>query len=428
MLRNSPTLLLLLLGGLLLPAVAFADGGHGTAPAIWLVLAAVLLFAKLGDELAVRMRQPPVLGELVAGILLGNLDLFGVTAFEAVSASPVFAFLAELGVVLLLFEVGLESTMAEMRAVAGASGLVALVGVVLPMALGYGVSSLLLPEAPAILHLFVAATLCATSIGISARVFADLRALQRPEAQIVLGAAVLDDVLGLLVLAVASAVAVQGGAPEAAGIAKIIGVAGGFLAGAWLIGRFVMPGVFRTAARLQTEGVLAALAIGFALLLAGASAAAGLAAIVGAFAAGVLLDRVHVAPFGMDAKHDLTGLVRPVVAVLSPVFFVRTGMTVDLGGASASVLWLAVALFVVAVIGKVAAGYAARGKGLDRLLIGIGMVPRGEVGLIFADTGARIVIAGQPLLGPDVYMALVLMVLATTVVTPPWLSARLRRG
>jgi Kef-type K+ transport system membrane component KefB len=414
------------LGIVLWPGVAFAADGHDSGHGLWLLLGVVLVAAKLGGELAARFKQPPVLGELLAGIVLGNLDLLGVTAFTGAPTSAPFAFLAELGVVLLLFEVGLDATVGEMAAVAPASGLVAGIGVVLPLLFGAATSWWLVPNAPPALHLFIGATLSATSVGITARVLRDLGALDRAEARIILGAAVLDDVLGLILLTVASAIAASGHLPGLWELSRILGLALGFFVGAFAVARWLLPSVFRTGARLKTEGVLGALAIGSCLLLAGASAAAGLAPIVGAFAAGLVLDRVHIEPFGSTSKHDIGDLVRPVVAVLAPVFFVRTGMAVDLRGISWEPLVLALGLTVAAIVGKLGAGLGVRGRGLDRTLVGIGMIPRGEVGLIFADVGARTLVAGRPLVTPPIYVALVLMVLVSTVVAPPWLAARLR--
>lgn len=410
-----------------IPATALASGsGHGLSYDVWLILAGMLLAAKLGGEIAVRLNQPPVLGELCAGIILGNLYVIGIPTFEGAAQLVPVEFLAELGVVLLLFEVGLESTLTEMRAVAPTSGLVAIIGVVAPMLLGYGTSLWLLPDAPFSLHLFIGATLCATSVGITARVLKDLGAMARPETRVILGAAVIDDVLGLIVLAVVASIAEFGAVPGPIDLALIIGLAGGFLVGALLLGAYVMPGVFRLASKLRTPDVLAAVAIGLCLLLAGVSGAAGLAPIVGAFAAGLILDEVHVRPFGRKSAHDLTEIIGPIVAVMAPIFFVRTGMMVQLGGVGTEPLILALVLSVVAVGGKLVSGLGVRGGSVDRLTVGIGMIPRGEVGLIFANVGAGIQFEGEPLIEAGVYAAIVLMVMATTIVTPPWLAQRIR--
>jgi Kef-type K+ transport system membrane component KefB len=411
-----------------IPATALASGdAHGLSYEVWLILAGMLLAAKMGGEIAVRLNQPSVLGELCAGIVLGNLYVVGIPTFEGAAQLVPVEFLAELGVVLLLFEVGLESTLTEMKAVAPTSGLVAIIGVVVPMLLGYGASLWLLPDAPFSLHLFIGATLCATSVGITARVLKDLNAMGRPETRVILGAAVIDDVLGLIVLAVVASIAEFGAVPGPMDLAVIIGLAGGFLLGALLLGAYVMPGVFRLASKLRTPDVLAAVAIGLCLLLAGISGAAGLAPIVGAFAAGLILDEVHVRPFGHKSAHDLSEIIGPIVAIMAPIFFVRTGMMVGLGGIGTGPLLLALALTVVAIVGKLVSGLGVRGNTIDKLTVGIGMVPRGEVGLIFANVGAGIQFEGEPLIEAGVYAAIVLMVMATTVVTPPWLAHRIRQ-
>ena len=410
------------------PATAFASGdGHGLDATIWLILAGMILAAKIGGEVAVRLNQPSVLGELCVGIVLGNLGMIGVHAFDGAAELVPIEFLAEFGVVLLLFEVGLESTLTEMRAVAPTSGLVAIIGVIAPMLLGYGVSLWLLPDAPFSLHLFIGATLAATSVGITARVLKDLDAMAQPETRIILGAAVIDDVLGLIVLAVVASIAEFGSMPGPLDFTRIIGLAVGFLVGALVLGAYVMPGVFRAASKLRTQDVLAAVAIGLCLLLAGISGEAGLAPIVGAFAAGLILDEVHVRPFGKTSARDLTEIIGPIVAVVAPIFFVRTGMMVQLSGIGTEPLLLALALTVVAIIGKLVAGLGVRGKTADRLAVGIGMVPRGEVGLIFANVGAGIRSEGKPLIAAGVYAAIVLMVMASTMITPPWLAQRLRK-
>jgi Kef-type K+ transport system membrane component KefB len=411
-----------------IPATSWASSdGHGLGYDVWLIIASMILAAKIGGEIAVRLNQPAVLGELCIGIVLGNLYLVGIHTFDGAATLGPIEFLAEFGVVLLLFEVGLESTLTEMKEVAPTSGMVAIIGVVAPMLMGYGAGVWLLPEKPMSLHLFIGATLCATSVGITARVLKDLDAMTRPETRVILGAAVIDDVLGLIVLAVVASIAEFGDVPGVRDLSIIIGLAAGFLIGALLLGAYVMPGVFRVASKLRTKDVLAAVAIGLCLLLAGISGAAGLAPIVGAFAAGLILDEVHVRPFGRTSAHDLNEIIGPIVAVMAPIFFVRTGMMVELGGIGAEPLILAAVLTVIAVIGKLVSGFGVRGNTADKLTVGIGMVPRGEVGLIFANVGAGIKYDGKPLIQAGVYAAIVLMVMASTVVTPPWLAQRIRK-
>lgn len=409
---------------------ALAGDGHLTGATTWLALATLLAAAKIGGEVATRVGQPAVLGELSAGILLGNLDAVGVRFFAPIAHSPEVHFAAELGVILLLFQVGLESSLAEMRRVVGTAGLVAMVGVFLPMALGVGASRLFLPAEAWSVHLFVGATLAATSVGITARVLKDLGAEKRSEARIILGAAVLDDVLGLVVLAVVAAIGVRGQMPPVGEVASIFGLASAFLVGAIAVGYFAVRGIYRSTAKFRTAGVLS---VALALLFSGVAAAAGLAPIVGAFAAGLLLDEVSIRSHGSDGLQRLEAYVSPLVGLLAPIFFVRTGMSVHVAGISGRGLLLAVVLFAVAVAGKIAAGFVVGRRPSpdaeappDRLLIGLGMVPRGEVGLIFASTGAAIVTPKGPLLADDLTIALVLAVMATTVVVPPLLAARLR--
>lgn len=401
---------------------------HGVTAQTWLALAAIILAAKLGGEAALRLRQPSVLGELAMGVLLGNVPFLGLA--EA-ARGPEIGFAAELGVMLLLFQVGLESSVREMAKVAPRAGAVAVLGVLFPSVLGVGASMLLLPAASTPVHLFIGATMCATSVGITASVLKDVGALGTEEAKIILGAAVIDDVLGLIVLAVVSAVAMTGGGmPELGTLARIAGTAVGFVIGAIALGMWTFRRVYRVAAVLRAPHVLGALSVAACLFLAGTSAASGLAAIVGAYAAGLLLDDVSVKPFTDEhatGVHKVEDFVAPIVAVFAPVFFVRTGMNVKLGGLDASAILLALVLVVTAVVGKVAAGLGVRAKGADRLTIGLGMMPRGEVGLIFADAGARIAPGGTALFSPGIYAALVAAVFATTLVAPPALAARIRR-
>ena len=404
---------------------------HGVSALTWAALAAMIVAAKLGGEVAIRLRQPVVLGELLAGVVLGNL--WGGAISEAAHSS-VITFAAELGVLLLLFQVGLESSVREMVKVAPRAGVVAVLGVIFPSVLGIGASVLLLPAASMPVHLFIGATMCATSVGITASVLKDAGALGTAEAKIILGAAVIDDVLGLIVLAIVSAIAVAaGGTLETSALVRIAVTAIAFVVGALALGQYAFRGVYRVAAVLRAPHVLGALSVAACLALAGASAAAGLAAIVGAYAAGLLLDDVSVRRFTDDAGSGVQKVetfVSPIVAVFAPVFFVRTGMNVKLGGLDGASLLLAGALVVTGFAGKIAAGLGVRrGKtkdAPDRLVIGLGMTPRGEVGLIFADAGARLAPGGTPLFSPGIYAALVAAVFVTTLVAPPALAARLR--
>jgi Kef-type K+ transport system membrane component KefB len=413
------------------PVIAVVAGGDPAAR-VALALALVLLAAKVGADLAVRLRQPAVLGELCAGLLLGNAGLLGVGGLGWIAADPGVDLLARLGVVLLLFRVGLESTVRQMLAVGGSALLVAALGVVVPTALGFLVGAWLLPGQGWIAHLFLGATLSATSVGITARVLSDLGAGGSAEARIVLGAAVADDVLGLLLLSVVSgmaAAAAAGTGLDAGGVARSAGVALAFLAGALLAGVALAPRLLRAAARLRGDGVLLAAGLALCLLMAWAADAAGLAPIVGAFAAGLVLEELHERPFVERGERGLDALVEPIAGFLGPVFFVLMGMRTDLSAfADPSTLGLAAALTAAAVAGKQVCGLGVLGGGADRIAVGLGMIPRGEVGLIFASIGRQLEVAGAPIVGRGAFAALVATVMATTLATPPLLAWRLRRA
>lgn len=384
---------------------------------VLLALAAVLCAAKIGGHLASRTGNPAVLGELVAGVVLAVL---GGERVQALLSLPTVDVLARLGVVVLLFEVGLESTVRDMLKVGVSSFLVALLGVVGPFALGWAVSAWLVPAGP-IVHAFLGATLTATSVGITARVLRDLGRAQDPEARVILGAAVIDDVLGLVMLSVVSGAAVAG-VVDVAGAGWIVTKALTCLAGALVVGGWITPPLFKLAARLDGGGVLLALSLSFACLLAWATAQVGLSPIVGAYAAGLLLERAHFADFAAREEHQLEELVKPLSATLAPVFFVSMGAHVEIAQlAKGEVLLLAFALTAVALLGKLLCALAVP-SGMDRLLVGIGMMPRGEVGLIFAAVGRDL-----KLVDAATYSAIVVMAILTTLVTPPALAWRLRR-
>lgn len=374
-----------------------------------LLLAVILVAAKLLGELAEWIGQPAVVGELIAGVILGP-SLIGFVD----PSLPSLHLIAEIGVVLLLFGIGLETDLQRLLSVGGAAFTVAVVGVTLPFALGYAVAHVLgLDVLPAIV---AGAALTATSVGITARVFSDLGQLKSVEGQIVLGAAVIDDVIGLVILAIVSDL-VAGNAPSVIGIARTTAVAFGFLAAAVLLGRIIVPRVFALVARTGKEQTLAPMALALAFLLAVLASEVGSALIVGAFAAGLVLaptEHVHAIE---------RGVVR-LANVFVPIFFVAVGAAVDVRTfGSTAVITLGLTLTAVAIVGKFAAGYAPVWIRARKTLIGVGMIPRGEVGLIFAQTGlsAGVVNGGE-------YSALMLMVLVTTFMAPPVLRRLLTTG
>lgn len=418
------------------PVEGDGGGAHGLDPSVLIGIAVMLVMAKLGGEVFERMGQSSVLGELLSGVLLGNLIFFGFTRVEPLKTNETIAALAELGVIILLFEVGLESDLREMIEVGWSSLLVALLGVVAPFLLGWAVSAYFLPDGAMLTHIFIGATLCATSVGITARVFKDLKKLATREARIVLGAAVLDDVLGLLILAiVAGAIraAAAGGSLSALDVVWIAAKSIVFLIAAIAIGHLLMPRLLRGAGRLETRGVLLTLAISFCLFLSWAALTVGLAPIVGAFAAGLILDEVHYKPTTGRDRRDLHDLLQPVSTVLVPIFFVLMGLKVDLRlFARVDILGFAFVLTVAAIIGKQICSLGVVERGINRLAIGLGMIPRGEVGLIFAGIGATLMLpsangGSEPVIDSGTFGAVVIMVIITTLITPLALKWSLER-
>jgi Kef-type K+ transport system membrane component KefB len=401
------------------------------APVV-LALAVILAAAKLGGDAAERIGQPAVLGELVVGVLVGNLTLVGVDWFQFITANTTIAVLAQLGAVILLFEVGLESTVRDMVQVGLRSLAVAVLGVVAPWVLGWWVGALLLPNHSAYVHAFLGAALTATSVGITARVLKDLGRSQSPEARIILGAAVIDDVLGLVVLAAVAAViaaADSGAALSYGALALVFGKALVFLIAALSLGVAFSPRLFSFASRLRGRGVLLATALVFCFTLAWLASAIGLAPIVGAYAAGLILEDVHYRDFAVKEELQLEELIQPISSFLVPVFFVLMGMQVDLSALMRpEIIGLAAALTVAAILGKQACALGALGSRLDWLSIGIGMIPRGEVGLIFASIGLTLVVSGEPIVDSATYSAVVIMVMLTTLITPPALKWSLARA
>lgn len=377
--------------------------------AILLDLFIVLVAAKLAAEASDRIGIPAVVGEILAGIVVGP-SLLGLVGRD----DEVLKVLGEIGVILLLLDVGLEMDLGELRKVGRASMLVAVIGVVAPMAMGWGAMLGLGFENNT--ALFVGAALTATSVGITARVFGDLRALATTEARIVLGAAVADDVMGLVVLTVVVRLVTEGGV-SLVSVLGIILVAVAFLVVGAAAGLRLAPGLFSAISRLaRSPGTLIALAFAFTLGFAELAGQAKLAPIVGAFVAGIALGKTE------QAERIRTDLA-PVGHLLIPVFFLEIGVDAEVEAFfQPAVLRDAAILLVIAAIGKLVAAFGAgRGPG-DKLLIGLGMLPRGEVGLIFATIGLA---AG--VLSDDLYAALLLVVLATTLITPPLLKRRSRQ-
>jgi len=379
------------------------------------LLSLIVIFgaAKIFGEIAERIGQPAVLGEMAGGIAVGVSGLHLVDPH-----APVLHLLSELGVVLLLFLIGLGTDINRLIAAGPAAGAVAVTGVVLPFAFGFGVARLLGVAVP--VAIFLGAALTATSVGITARVLSDLGHLHSDESQIILGAAVIDDILGLILLTVAGAIA-AGEAVTLFGTAKVIVIAIGFVVVAIAAGSMLAPFLIRLVAKLRVSKALFFGALMFALTLAWCAQAAGSALIIGAFAAGLVLARTEK---GADIEHETHDIAQFFV----PIFFVLVGAAVDLrqlnpfDPAARKYLVIGMLLTLVGIGGKLIAGYAAPRR-FRRIVIGVGMIPRGEVGLIFAQIG---ITAG--LLSAGLYSSVALMVMLTTFITPPLLRLLLPGG
>lgn len=426
---------------LLLTATVSEENSALVLASVLLSLVVIYLASKIGGELSNRVGLPPVLGELVGGVVVGisalhllvfpgggdassslimNVIQTGAglnpqqlaAIFEA--QSEVISVLAELGVVILLFEIGLESNLKELLQVGTQAVVVAIVGVAVPFAAGTA-GLMTLFGVPAVPAIFAGAALTATSIGITSKVLSELGSLNSKEGQIILGAAVIDDVLGIIVLAVVASLA-KTGEVDVNNVIFLIVSATGFLLGAILLGNVFNKSFVAVVNLIQTRGEVVIPAFIFAFLMAYLAAAIHLEAILGAFAAGLVLDET-------DKRKELQRQVIPIADMLVPIFFVSVGAKTDLQVLNPAIpsnregLVIAIFLIAIAVIGKVVTGLAVFGQpGINRLAIGVGMIPRGEVGLVFAGVGSASGVLSKPL-----EAAIIMMVILTTFLAPPLL-------
>ncbi|MCG6886628.1 MAG: cation:proton antiporter [Proteobacteria bacterium] len=459
---------------ILMPSIGWAlhGGKHGDpiAPVI-LGVTGILFFAVLGRFAARRFNQPSVLGELLMGVAIGNvgywlgsdfievlrqgpavfdmvdltlsgepLKLAAIDALGSKDAGQILTILSgpggpaltqvahtvdvfsRYGVIFMLFLIGLETSPKEMRSVGGASFRVAIVGVVMPFVLGFWAARLLMPELSINVDLFVAATLGATSIGITARVLEELKLMHSREAHVILGAAVIDDILGLVMLAIVSGVIVAGSFDLIQGF-KIIGLALLFLYIAFKAGPYFLRFTINLVQHLDIIEAKMFISFLFVMVLAWFANLAGLATIVGAFAAGVILHDAYFSHWGKPEEHRfcIRDLIAPLEVILVPIFFILMGIQVKLESFNdPHVIVMAGGLTLAAIIGKWISGYMA-GKGANHLAVGIGMIPRGEVGLVFASIGKSLEV-----LNDELFSSLVLMVIITTLVTPTALKLTLK--
>ncbi|MGN6185658.1 MAG: cation:proton antiporter [Thermoanaerobaculia bacterium] len=379
-----------------------------------LALIAIFVAAKAFGEIAERLGQPAVLGELVGGVVIG------VSGFHLVDPHDVtIHLLSELGVILLLFLIGLDTDLRKLMQVGGSASAVAVVGVALPLIGGFAFGQLL--GFRVMVSVFLGASLTATSVGITARVLSDLGHLKDDESQVILGAAVVDDIIGLVLLTLVGTLA-QGGELTFLGVGRIILTAFGFVILAIVIGSQLAPRLIKAIDRIEMSRGLFFSAIVFALLLAWIADRVGSAIIIGSFAAGLVLARTQR---GKEIEHE----VRDVAQFFIPIFFVVVGAAVDLHSMNPldpnarRFLLIGLGLTVVGIIGKVLAGFVVWKKRLNRTVIGVGMIPRGEVGLIFATIGLS-----SKLISSGLYSAVALMVMLTTFITPPLLRRLLVQG
>ncbi|MCS7184169.1 MAG: cation:proton antiporter [Patescibacteria group bacterium] len=421
---------------------------------LWLAL--LIIFSKIGALLE-KIKQSPVVGEILIGILLGNLAFLGINFFEGIKSDKIIYFLAQIGVVILLFQIGLESNIEQMKRVGLPSFLVAIIGVVLPFLLGtYVVGPYFFPDANFNTYLFLGATLTATSVGITARVFRDLGKQNTPEAKIILGAAVIDDILGLIILAVVQAIVVT----NAINFIEILNIslkAIGFILLAIVVGNKLANFISKLFSFIHTGvGMKFALAVSFAFVFSYLAQEIGLAPIVGAFAAGLILDPVHFRLFSnpkiiddlekfknnLDNKNKenleeiinhhsdrhIEDLIEPLAFLFVPLFFIYTGLNVNISTLfNLQAIYLAIGITIAAIVGKYLSGFSLflfrNYNNLNKNIIGLGMIPRGEVGLIFASIGKEIGVINDLM-----FSTIIIMILFTTLVTPIVLSVALKRS
>jgi Kef-type K+ transport system membrane component KefB len=430
-------------------AVVEAENAPLLLTGVLLSLVIIYLASKIGAEISQRLNFPPVLGELVGGVIVGisalHLVIFADSGLAASdsgimsvlqwiyqvspaaigsvfeSQSEVISVLAELGVIILLFEIGLESDLRQLKEVGIQAVVVACVGVAVPFAAGT-IGLMTIFHVSAIPAIFAGAALTATSIGITSKVLSELGQLKSKEGQIIVGAAIIDDVLGIIVLAVVASLA-KTGEIDVSNVIYLIVSATVFLIGSILLGGFFNKGFVAIVAMLKTRGSIILTAFIFAFFMAFLGNAIHLEAILGAFAAGLVLDET-------DARNELDELIKPVADLLVPIFFVTVGARADLGVLNPAIpanrdgLSIAVFLISIAIVGKLITGWVVFGQpGINRLAIGVGMIPRGEVGLVFAGIGSASGAIDKPL-----QVAIILMVIITTFLAPPFLRIAFDRS
>ncbi len=381
----------------------------------------ILSLAKIGHALIGKIKLPGMIGEICAGILLGNLSLLGISlpALSSIQSSPVLPLLSEFGVVFLLFLVGLESNLTQLVKAGRDSFITATLGVVIPMALGAGLAHFI-SSAPLPKSLLIGATFAATSVGITAKLLSDAKVLSKPSSQIILGAAVIDDVLGLIILSLISGI-ISTGSLEPLSLLIIIAKTLGFFFTAFIIGHKILPHYFNLHTTKSDTSLLVALSVIAVLVFSNLAILAGLAPIIGSFTAGLLLDDLKFKSNHLKV-HTIEEMCKPLTDFFLPIFFVLIGLQINLITlVSIKNVGLILILLVFSIFGKAVSAIFCNQKNIDRMGIGFGMIPRGEVGLIFATFGLH-----HNILTSEVYSILVFVVLLTTVIGPLLLKTRLK--
>ncbi len=380
-------------------------------------VATILIAARIMGEVAARLGIPSVIGEIVAGVILGP-SMIGL-----IEAEGLIWVLAEIGIILLLFEVGLETDIGELASAGTKSIIVAIAGFLLPFASCFTISYYGF-ELDFLVSLLIAGTMTATSIGITMRTLTDLDRDQSHEGHIILGAAVLDDIMGVLLLAILFNF-ITSGSVDLIGTSKILLFMAVFFMVAPAMAKTISYVINRWESVSETPGMVPTTIVSLVLFMAWLSHAIGIPQLLGGFATGLALSRRFFLPFGVALKADpefssrVHNQMKPVIQLCTPVFFVTVGLSLDLSSLDLSSVffWIfSVTLAGVAILSKVLAGLLIREKLARRIIIGMSMVPRGEVGLVFAEIGRH-----TGLFNNEIYATVVIVIAYTTLLTPFWL-------
>jgi Kef-type K+ transport system membrane component KefB len=380
----------------------------------FLTLLIILLTARIFAELATRLQAPSVIGELFAGVVLGPSLLGWIEPSEAIRL------MAGIGIILLLFEVGLETDLKRLVSTGVESIVVATAGFILPFLFGFGLAYEVF-ELPLLMSLFIGGTLTATSIGITVRVLGDLKRQSSKEGQIVLGAAVLDDVMGVVLLALLYEYSIGGGV-SLMNTGKVLIFVAAFFVLSPAAAKLMSLVIKRFDASSEIPGLIPTTIVSLVLFFAWLAHAIGAPELLGGFAAGLALSRRFFLPLGIALRADelfaerIETQMKPIVQLFTPIFFVLVGLSLSLRDIdwSSSFIWLfSLSLLVAAVAGKLFGAMLLKEDWPTRWMIGTAMVPRGEVGLIFAELGRE-----SGIFSNEVYAGMVIVIALTTLLPP----------